>query len=423
MKHFFLKPFEIIPLKPETGLESYLLSAPFLKALYLGVAVKGGVLNEKWPKEKGLTHFLEHLVLRGTKKFPTAKLLNSYLEEKGGYKEAITTLEYTLFKGAIPLKDKERLFKVLSEVIFSPLLSLKKIKSEIEIIKKEYLKRQNEISLLAYQKLKELIFKDYPLAREIIQDISFLKKLKRREIINYWQKYYQLSNLVVVIIGDINKIEAIELVKKYFGSKGKETEIESKKFIFAKESFDFKKGFLEIKSKIILPSQAYVTLGAPVLIRNPHDYFVLRVFNAMISKGVSSPLFEKIREKEGLVYQINTEIIEQSIPLFKISFYCDKKDTSRIIKKIFKIINENKDFPKLLNLAKKKLEGQWLIALDNPNYLLLNLVNDIIFRGKPYSYNDILKEIEKVSLREIKSLVSTFLRPQNFSIVKVVAGK
>ena len=69
MKHFFLKPFEIISLKPETGLESYLLTVTFLKFLYLSVAVKGGVLNEKWPKEKCLTHFLEHLVLRGTKNF------------------------------------------------------------------------------------------------------------------------------------------------------------------------------------------------------------------------------------------------------------------------------------------------------------------------------------------------------------------
>lgn len=406
----------ISSLKKETGINSYLVKLPFRNSILVGVLISAGFINEKWPEEKGFAHFLEHLVLRGTKKFPNAKLLNKSLEIVGGGKEGLTNVEYTLFRGITPHNYSSRLFEILSEIIYRPLITPSSIKKEIKVIQEELKGRSNNLSIFITDILKKTIF-DEDIFGPVTVEIPDVFHLSRENILSFWNKYYKNNKKIIVIIGNISTKEAITNIKKFFSKEvylfNKPTTLNGKA-----SAYEFKKGVKKIIKSPLINEQIFINMAAPVRVSTPKEMLTLHLYNTMLSYGVTSPFFQELREKRGLVYKISTEIIEYSIPLFRISF-TSSRDYEKITKLIFKIIKDNSRSVTALKEAKQKLIGRWLIGLDNPDFILKNIIRDINLFGQPLDFSTAIKEIEKISLKDVRQLVEKFLETDKFYSVIV----
>lgn len=397
--------FKELPNK--VNIPAYLLSLPHFNSLSGGVVVKVGTVDEIWPQEAGLAHALEHLVLRGTKKFPSAQLLSGYLEEVGGFKEGLTDQEKTLYYGQVPYQYAERLIEVLAEIVNFYLLPEEAITKEIQVIQEEIKRKQDDPLKFLTLKARNFIFGSHPLGREVLGDGKSLEKLTRSDFLNFASKYYYPANFAILLVGNLQTKKAIKFIERYF-IKGEKEKPHSRLLLPLKKK-------KERELKFFHPGkQAYLELIAPLDAPQDKSTQALKIFAEMIGGGVASPLFQEIREKRGLAYQLSTSVLENSLSLFQIALGTKPEAYQEVISLIFKIIKESKNNAQLLAQAKRKIKGRLLLLLDNPLFLLKRSANELVYYGRPRNFQEILQDLEVITIKDIKRAVEAYLMPDNF---------
>ena len=397
--------FEKLPNK--TNIPAYLLYLPYLNSVSTAVVVKAGTVDEIWPQEAGLAHALEHLVLRGTKKFPSAQLLSGYIEEVGGFKGGTTDYGKTMYYGQVPAKYAERLIETLVEIVNSYLIPENAISKEIQVIQEEMKRKyDNPLQILNF-KMRDFLFNSHPLGREVLGLEESLQKLNRSNFVNFASKYYYPANFTILIVGNLTPNKAMKFIEKYFFVEGNpQPNIRSKvPFI------DTGKRELKFTHNV---KQAQLELVAPLGSPQERSTKILKMFSDMIGMGVMSPLFQEIREKRGLAYHISTFVSENSISVFHIQAGTKPEACEEVISLVLRVIEENKKSSQLLVQTKKRLQNALLLSFDNPNFIIRRAAQDVIYQGKPRGYQELVEEIKTITIKDIENVVDTYLTPNNF---------
>ncbi len=397
--------FKKVPNK--TNIPAYLLYLPYLNSVSAAVVVKVGTVDEILPQEAGLAHALEHMVLRGTKKFPSAQLLSGYIEEAGGYKQASTDYEKTIYNGKIPALYAERLIEVLAEIVNSYLIPENSISREIQVISEEMRQKQDSAFHIILHMGRSFIFGSHPLGREVLGLEEFLQKLTRTDFLNFASRYYYPDNFTILLIGNLKPDKARTFIEKYFIAGKKQLPNTRPQIQLA----DNKKRELKFYHNI---QQAHVELLA--LIGSPQEKSskALRLFSEMIGWGVTSPLFQEIREKRGLCYNLSTFMSKHSIGLFGIQVVTKPESYKEVISLILKVIKDNKNSVQLLNKTKQRVIGSLLLSFENPDSIILKAAQDVIYQGKPVGYQEFIKETNSITIKDIENAVDTYLTPDDF---------
>jgi len=399
--------FTFKKLPNKTNIPAYLLYLPYLNSVSAAVVVKVGTVDEIWPKEAGLAHALEHLVLRGTKKFPSAQLLSGYIEEIGGHKEGHTDYEKTVYNGKVPALYAERLVEALAEIVNSYLIPENSISKEIQVIQEEIKRKQDNPLYVVDQMARSFVFGSHPLGREVLGLEKSLQKLTRTDILNFASKYYYPNNFTVLLVGNLKPDKARKFIEKYFIA----SEIQSPHIRPQIPLIDNRKRELKFYRNV---QQAHVELIAPISSPQEKSIKALKLFSEMIGGGVMSPLFQEIREKRGLCYNLSTSISEHSISLFQIHVATKPESYKEIISLILKVIEDNKNSVRLLKKTKQKVIGNLLLFFENSNSIILKAAQDVIYQGKPVGYQEFIKEMNSITIKDIENVVDTYLTPDNF---------
>ena len=397
--------FEKLPNK--TNIPAYLLSLPYLNSVSAAVVVKVGTVDEIWPQEAGLAHALEHLVLRGTKKFPSAQLLSGHIEEVGGYKEAATDYEKTMYYGQVPALYAERLIEVLAQVVNFYLIPQEAIVKEIQVIQEEVKRKRDNPSNFISLRARSFVFGSHPLGREVLGLEESLQKLTRTDILNFASKYYYPNNFTILLVGNLKSDKAKKLIEKYFFAGEKQSPNIRPQIPL----IDNKKRELKFYHNV---KQAQLELVAPLGSPQEKSTTALKMFSDMIGMGVTSPLFQEIREKRGLAYVFNSFISEYSISSFHIKVGTKPEACEEVISLVLRIVEDNKKSSQLLNQTKTRLQNALLLSFDNPNYIIRRAAQDVIYQGKPRGYQELIEEIETITIKDIENVVDTYLTPHNF---------
>ncbi len=402
-----MSKFTFEKLANKTNILAYLLDLPYLNSVSAAVVVKAGTVDEIWPKEAGLAHALEHLVLRGTKKFPSAQLLSGYIEEVGGFKGASTDYEKTMYYGQVPAQYTERLVEVLAEIVNFYLIPENSISKEMQVILEERKRKQDNPFFAVDQMARSFIFGSHPLGREVLGLEDSLQKLTRTDILNFASRYYYPNNFTILLVGNLKTNKARKFIEQYFITGEKQSPNIRPQIPL----IDNKKRELKFYHNT---QQAHLELLAPISSPQEKSNKALRFFSEMIAGGVMSPLFQEIREKRGLCYNLSVFISEHSISLFRIHVATKPESCKEVISLILKVIEDNKNSIQLLKKTKQRLIGSLLLFFENPNSIIFKAAQDVIYEGKPIGYQEFIKEMDSITIKDIENAVDTYLTPDNF---------
>jgi len=398
---------EFIEAKMKNGSSIYMMPMNGLKSVACGALIRVGSRNELLEKDFGLAHALEHMPFKGTKNFPDSFSLSSYIEEVGGFKNALTNKDRTFFYNKLPDYELERSVNWLHEVLENPLLKESDLVTEKKVIFEE-INRSNDNPDKYFWKLSyKNLFGNHPMAHPVLGTEESIRNLNVKDLINFHKKFYGANNYTFFAAGNIDCDNVLNIFNQHFQSTKNVIEKTSVPNEFVKP---VQKEFVNIKDF------KQMKVGLCFFIQPPslEDKMALYFFSDMLSSGMASPLFQEFRVKRNLVYSINSFYnvgIDQG--LFYISIATSFKDYSEIKKISLDVIERTKYDKNRFDHTKQRVLGNLSFAFESPFNTITEASKDAVYLGRPMGYEEIKRKIEMISLGSIRLLVDKYLNQDN----------
>lgn len=388
----------------KSGVPLYILPMPQANSVASGALVRVGSRDEKWPKEAGLAHAFEHMFGQGSKKFPSKKFLSEYVEEVGGRRNAFTGKELTFFHNQVPFSEFERSVNLLSEQIQYSLIPEEKISSEVNVVIEE-LKRADDMPERVLSDFTyEHVYNNHPLSHRVLGTKESLLKFKKGDFINFINHHYYFGNYTFIVAGCIDPEKAVKMFNAYFtliATSGEDNKKVSKEELLTVP-----------KSKIIRAAkfnQVHINLVAPVVGAAIEDKTSLSLLASMIGMGMSSPLYEEIRNKRGLCYVVRAQYYPGTdAGLFSIYMATSPEKHEEAIDATFSVIKNTIENKSRLEATKRMVLGRLALDFENPSEIIRRAAYDTIFLGKPQGYEETNCAIKNISILDISSVTKKY---------------
>lgn len=384
----------------------------YVKSIAMGVWIGSGSRYES-KEENGISHFLEHMLFKGTEN-RTAEQIALEFDSIGGQLDAFTTREYTCFYAKTINSHIETALDILSDMIFSSKLSEEDIILERQVIKEEINMYEDSPEDLVYDLASRAVWGDTPMGRTILGTYESLDGITHDLMRNYMNKHYTGVNTIISVSGNFDE-KFFELLDMYFGVRN----ISNNKPTL--EDTPYLSGNNIIRSKDIEQVQLVASFkGIDVM---DDDVYSLLVFNNVFGCGMSSRLFQNIREQRGLVYSIsaghsayiNTGVFDisagMSVENLPVVASLISDEVNRIKKD--KLTNEE------LNRAKEQLKGSYILSSESTNARMQGAGRALLI-GKPlYTQEEILKKIDNVTMDSVSDMIDRVLDSKTLCISAV----
>ena len=381
----------------ENGLRVVFEKKP-AKSVAIEITVKSGS-NDEANKINGISHFIEHMVFEGTKKRKTNREIANEIEKLGGELNAYTSNERTCFFAKVLNKHLDKALEVLSDIIQNPLFEKKSIDRERKVILKEINMVKDEPRFHQWILFQKALFKRFPAKNPPYGTVKAVKSLKRKDLLNYYKKYYIPNNMIVSIAGGVRN--PIPAIKRYFNNFKRKTLTKKKKIAEPKQRNASK----SVEKRNILSS--YMVLGYKTVARKEKDSYALDIIKAILGRGQSGKLFIEIRNKRGLAYEVgvNNEA-NINYGYFAVYLNTDKKNIPLVVKLILEEFQKLKSITnEELKEAKDYLEGEYILHNED-NFHLADELNFWQMNGDSNLINSYVKNIRKIRKEDVVRAVN-----------------
>jgi predicted Zn-dependent peptidase len=352
------------------------------------------------PGEFGVAHFMEHITFKGTAAFPTTRAISEAIEGVGGSFNAATDRESTVYWVRVPRRQADRAMDVLGELIVRPILDPREIDQERTVIVEEirsYLDDPAEYCQILFQRA---MFGEGPLGREICGDEEDIRALPETAIRDFWRATYRPANTVVAVAGDIEHDEVRDLAAAAFGTGNGALP-----------------GYAEAPPLPAGPriltgrrdtSQAQLSLGVPGLRRDHADAWTLALLNVVLGDGMSSRLFQAVREERGLAYDVSSGLVEYAdAGVLEISAGVDPDRIPAALEAILAELVRLRDEPvpdDELERAKAYLAGGLELRMDDTRHLASWIGGQEALHDRVLTLDEALTAVAAVSAPAIRRL-------------------
>ena len=393
-------------LKNNIDVVSFLM--PFTETVTVLVLVKIGSRYEE-EQLQGISHFLEHLFFKGTKKRPTTIEIAHELDNMGAEFNAFTSKEYTGFYITAASKYIDVILDILSDILLNSLFKEEEIQKERGAVIEEMNMFQDTPMRYIGDVFEELLYGDTPLGRKVIGAKKTLNNMKRDDFINYFKENYNSQNIVISIAG---KFENLNL-EKFLGNikMGKKSEYEK-----YTDNQKIPQVFIMDKKT----DQAQVAIGYKTFSVFDKRRTILDVLATILGGGMSSRLFTEVRERRGLCYFVRT-FAEHYLDQGYIGTFSGVT-LSKIDKAIKIILQEHKKIikyeisPKELNKAKEYIKGKFLLSAEGSYDIAHFIGMEKLILGRVISIEDYFKEIQSVTTSAIKKIAQEIFIPEQLNL-------
>ncbi len=396
------------------GLRVIMVPMPSFESATVLVLVKAGSRYES-DKNNGISHFLEHMAFKGTKRRPSAMDIATLVDGMGGEFNAFTGKETTGYFIKSHANHIEVSMDVLSDMLQNSLFKSIEIDKERGVILEEINLYEDTPSRRIGDVYENLLYKDTPMGWNIDGKKEVIKSIQRLDFLSYLSSLYSAHNITVVVAGGIDVKRTLELVSKYFG---KMRRFDTLPYVKVLE--DQSKPEVLIKHK--KTEQVNIALGVRTVPLNHKDRYPLSVLSAILGAGMSSRLFHEVREKRGLAYYIraSSDHYQDCGTLASYSGVDPKRvdEAVKVILEEFRKVQNSKYAVKSSELKKAKefIKGHLVLELEDSRSVAGFYAHQELLEDRIDTPEEVLVKVDKVSLMDIERVAEKYLVEKSLNL-------
>ncbi|MBN2302729.1 MAG: insulinase family protein [Lentisphaerae bacterium] len=396
------------------GLRVVTSSLPHVESVTFGIWIGAGGRHES-NRQAGMSHFIEHLLFKGTKK-RSAKDITVAIEGRGGYLNAFTQEENTCYYARVAYDKLWYALEVLTDMYLNASLPPDELEKERGVIIEEIMMYKDQPQHMVQEILTDALWKNHPLGRPIIGFPKTVAAMTRRDISEYRARMYVPCNTIFAFAGKVNHTECVrkvrELVKRPSGTSLRRERPASSRV---------KQRTLALQTKDI--EQSHLAMGIRIFGKNDRRRYPLRLLNTVLGENMSSRLFQVVREQHGLAYSVHSSFqLYKETGALVVSAGLDRKRHDKAFSLIIKELNRLKRRPvgsRELKRAKDYVIGQLRLGMESTTYQMMWLGENIMSYGRVILPSETIKIISKITASDIRDLAETIIKGAKTSVAMI----
>ncbi len=392
----------------DSGMRLVTEHMPWVRSVSLGVWVTAGSRDEH-PRISGASHFLEHLLFKGTKT-RTAREIAEAFDVVGGDLNAFTAKEHTAFYARVLDRDLPMAVEALCDMIQHSLIRAADLDAERTVILEEINMHEDAPDELVHDLFMENLWPGHPIGRSVLGTVETISAMSRDQVRRFWKRHYVPGNFVVAAAGNLDHDHLEEMVSR---------------FIDTTETGDPRGTVVPDQGRPPAPTggahvrrrqteQAHICVGTAGLSRNDPRRFAMGVVNDAIGGGMSSRLFQEIREKRGLVYSVFSyhSLFAQTgaFVIYAGTAPSRAKDVLGLIDRELETVAEKGLTDQELDRAKSHMRGSMVLSLEETSARMSRVAKSEIAHGEVIGLDDVLERIDAVSADDARKVAEEVLR-------------
>ncbi len=388
---------------------------PHLRSVSIGVWVRGGSRYESGDTP-GISHFIEHLLFKGTKSRSAADIARA-IDSVGGQLNAFTDKEYVGFYAKVLDSHLPFAFELLSDIVLNPSFPAHELERERNVIFEEINMVEDTPHELIQDLFMESFWRGHSLGRPISGTKESVGRITRAQVKDYFKAKYTACNTIISVAGNFRHREVHALAERYFSDLDRGQPVDAGPAPAACPE-------RSVKNKAHL-EQTHLCIGAVCPPMNSKDRYGTHILSSVLGGGMSSRLFQNIREKRGLVYTIYSmpnEYQDTGAMVIYAGSAPDKADevvdlTLRELRKLReKLIPEAE-----LERARENIKGSVMLSLESSSSRMTNLAQQLIYFGRFYSLEEIMRGFDRVCAGDVRRLAQEMFQPAALAITALAS--
>jgi len=381
-----------------------------IRSVSIGIWLKTGSRDEDLPWN-GISHFIEHMVFKGTQ-HRTAEEIARQVDSIGGNMDAFTAKECISFSIKVLNEHVPIALDVLSDLVLNPVFDAQDISRERGVILEEIKMDEDNPDYLVHEIFTQNFWKDHPLGRPILGTRDTVKRFDRSPVFDFYSQRFSPGNMIITAAGYLNHDRFVELVAQHF---------EKMKPV----SNGFHSSPPKVVPKIILKNkksleQVQICVGVPsypITHERRHTSYIL---NTLLGGGMSSRLFQNIRERQGLAYAIYSDLNPyRDTGCMSIYAGTSRESASKVVECIvseFRKLKTDMVSQDELRRSKDQLKGSLMLSLESSNARMSNLARQEMYFDHFYGLDELIAKIEAVTADELKELANQFFETDSIAV-------
>ena len=381
-----------------------------MRSVAVGIWVSTGSRRET-PEQNGISHFIEHMLFKGTTSRSAEEIAKS-VDSIGGNLDAFTSRELVSFNTKILDEHLPMAFDVLSDLVLNPKFLAEDVEKEKGVILEEIKMDADSPESVAHEIFCRNFWKGHALGKPILGTKESIAEFNNDTIRSYYERAYTPENIVITGAGNLDHERLVELCSNTFGGIRREGQL-------PQSAPPRSHAEISQKSKRTL-EQTHMCMGVPAYPMSHDRRFACYLLNAILGGGMSSRLFQNIREKQGLVYAVFSELnLYRDAGVLEIYAGCSPQSTKKVIESImqeFRALKSELVAAEELRRAKDHLKGSLMLSLESTSSRMANLARQQIFFNKFFTLDELLNSIEIVTAEQVHQVTNEFFDSEHIAL-------
>ena len=387
---------------------------PHIRSVSIGIWIKTGSRHES-PEWNGISHFVEHMVFKGTRS-RSAEQIAREVDSVGGNMDAFTAKECICFDIKVLDEHLPTAMDILSDLVLCPTFAADEIKRERGVILEEIKMDEDNPDYLVHEIFTQNFWKDHPLGKPILGTKETVKKFEQAVLFDYYSRFFIPNNMIVSVAGNVKHERLMEVVREKFAQ-------------LTAGPNGFKQDPPKIQARINMRNkkaleQVQLCMGVPSLPIGHENRFSSYILNTLLGGGMSSRLFQSVREKQGLAYAIYSELNPyRDTGCMAVYAGTSRENAPKVVQSVvneLRMLKNDAVTEEELRRAKAQLKGSLMLSLESSTARMSNLARQELYFERFYSMDEIIGRIEAVTTEDLMALAQQYF--QTGSIAVTVLG-
>jgi predicted Zn-dependent peptidase len=383
---------------------------PHVRSVSVGIWVGTGSRGES-PERNGIAHFIEHMVFKGTER-RTAEEIAQAMDSVGGMLDAFTAREMTCFNAKVLDDHLPVALDVLSDLALRPRFDDADIAKEKQVVLEEIKMDEDNPEYLIHELFTQNFWRGHPLGRPILGTAETVPQFSRDALFDCFRSWYAPNNTVITAAGNLEHARLVDLVSREFGGVALAG-------ASAVRTVPRTNAAIEQRHKKEL-EQVHIVLGVPSYPLAHERRYAASLLNIILGGGMSSRLFQNIRERQGLAYAIGSDLSPYTDSgVFSVYAGTSRESAAQLIRSVveeFRRIQQELVSAEELRRAKDHLKGSMMLSLESTSARMSNLARQAMYFDRFFSLDEMLASIDIVTREEVFAIARDFFAPGQLAL-------